>query len=99
LTVTADIIIERLEWDSFNTEHILKHGLSREEVEQACNNILQMAVSYSHRWRAICELPNDQIITIILASKGNNTYYPISARPASRKERLEVNKTGGEPIQ
>lgn len=99
MTVTEDTIIERLEWDSFNIEHILKHGLSREEIEVACNKILQMATSHNLRWRAICELPNGQIITIILASKGNNAYYPVSARPASRKERLEVNRTGGESIQ
>ena len=97
LTFIADIIITSLEWDSFNTEHIFKHGLTRDDVELACNHILQMADSHNNRSRVICELPNGQIITIILAYKGNNMYYPVSARPASRKERQEVGKRGGEP--
>lgn len=86
------IEIEQLLWDSFNSQHILKHGLSKAEVEEVCfSNPISSISAHTQRLRVIGRTAQGKVVTIILAHKGAKTYYVLTARPASRKERDYLN--------
>lgn len=76
-----------LRWDNFNTKHIISHEISREGVETAYRDQNRvMFSSYKERFICIGAEIKGRIITVIL-SRSNESYYVITARPASRKER------------
>ena len=82
--------IECLEWDEFNKEHIEKHVVTPQEVEDVCHSDFWAAETYNNRLRLIGLTTEDRVITVILAPKHpKGVYYPVTARPASRRERSE----------
>lgn len=94
----AMTLIKALVWDDFNVEHIKKHGVSWKEVEEACfNNPVLLEANYG-RLRAVGKTKDDKTLSVVLAPKfPKGKYYPVTARPASRKERALylLTKQGG----
>lgn len=83
------IRIKQLIWDEWNTEHIKKHGVSREEVEQAVTNIVAHRMGHSKKIILIGRAGN-RLIAMIMGHENGNTYYPVTARDADKKERKLV---------
>jgi uncharacterized DUF497 family protein len=87
----ADIDIRELVWDSINEAHIWeRHQLTRELVEDACYGdpqYIKAVDTYNNRYLVIAPLPNKRILAVVLAPIGEDKYYPVSARIASKKER------------
>jgi len=88
-----DLSILGLVWDSFNEAHIWeRHQLTRAEVEEVAYGRLKTC-THAKRMEAdrfvIGPKANRRLIVLILASKGSGKFYPVSARPADRKERRE----------
>lgn len=83
------IDVRRLVWDGWNEAHIAKHGVTREEVEQVCHASPIFTDSYRNRIVAIGPTHAGRILAVALdpEAEGEGVYYPVSARPASRKER------------
>lgn len=52
--------------------------------------------TYKSRLRLIGPTGNGRMLTIILAPEDQNTYYTITARPASRSERRRYAEEIGE---
>jgi hypothetical protein len=83
------LTIKRLIWDDWNVEHIARHDVSPEEVEEVCQQEPMVDQTYAGRLRLIGETDSGRDLTVILAPKDEpGVYYPITARPASVNERL-----------
>ena len=80
--------IESLEWDNFNKEHIKKHDVTPQEVEEAIQGEILVLQAKKGRFFIVGTTEENRALSIVLAPKHpQGTYYPVTARPASRKER------------
>ena len=79
--------VKELIWDEYNSDHISKHSVSIEEVEQVCKGIITARFGRSCRYLIIGQTKKKRILTIFLAQKTKGVFYPVSARDSSRKER------------
>jgi uncharacterized DUF497 family protein len=80
--------IRRLIWDAWNIAHIARHDVTSEEVEEVCHGDAFFSENtYKGRIRVIGPNATGRLLTVILAPEGQGIYYPVTARPASRKER------------
>ena len=82
------MIIRRLVWDEWNIEHIAKHSVRTEEIEDVClgkriiiNKIGQQKV------RVLGQTYVGRYLAIFLVNRGGGNFYPISARDCASKER------------
>jgi uncharacterized DUF497 family protein len=91
-----DLSILGLVWDSFNEAHIWeRHQLTRAEVEEVAYGPaknLYARKTYRDRFFVIGPKTDRRLLVLILAPKGSGNYYPVSARPADRKERREYRE-------
>lgn len=80
--------IERLIWDPWNVEHIARHGVRPQEVEEVRHSPFVTRATYRNRILLIGRTREERTLAVILSPTGdNNEYYVVTARPASRKER------------
>ena len=84
--------LDELVWDSFNSKHISKHGLTQEEITQACINQLEVLATKLGRLLLVGKTDTGKIVSVVLAPKGVGKYYPVTARPTSQKERKMLNE-------
>lgn len=82
-----DIKIDSLIWNDWNINHIIKHNVIREEVDEVCQSDPIFLQGHSGRILAVGKTQKGRFITIALDPEGNNSYYPVTARPSSRAER------------
>ena len=85
--------IAALVWDDFNEAHIWeRHQLTRLQVEEVCygdaSNI-HLKTTFGGRLLLVGPGQDGKLYAIVLASEGENIFYPVSARRASKKERSE----------
>lgn len=78
--------VNGLIWDDWNKNHIAKHGVSPEEVEDVCQRKNQAIVSYRGRIQISGKTKTGRKLIIILSPEdrhlmeyGNGIYYPITA--------------------
>ena len=88
-----ELHIAALVWDDFNEVHIWeRHQLTRAQVESICyGDAEQIQVNISHGGRFLIVGPgaDGKLYAVALGPEGENTFYPVSARRASVKERRE----------
>src|SRR2546430_14139014 len=86
-----DMSILGLVWDDFNEAHIWeRHQLTRTQVEEVAYGLaenLYARETYGGRFLVMGPKADKRLMVLILAPKESGTYYPVSARPADRKER------------
>ena len=80
------IKIRGLIWDDWNKEHIAKHGISVEEVEEVCHESYETVESYRKRILIESKTRKGKALTIVLSPEDrdlqpydNGIYYPITA--------------------
>lgn len=78
--------IDELIWDEWNTEHIKKHGVAREEVEEVCYSQFHISRSKAKTYRIVGQSLDGRYLTVILARRNTNKFYPVTARSASNSE-------------
>ena len=81
------ILIRRLICDSWNVDHIARHRVTPDEVEEVCHGTPLVQRSYKGRIVLLGPTATGRLLAVILAPEGRGVYYPVTARPASRKER------------
>lgn len=85
--------IRRLIWDDWNVAHIARHEVVPEEVEEVCHAKPVTSESYKGRLRVVGPTQRARMLTVILAPQGDEgIYYPVTARPADRKERTNYRQ-------
>jgi len=90
--------IHRLRWDDWNIAHIARHQVTQDEVEEACRGEPVFSQTYKERIRVIGPTSSGRVLTVILDPEGEDIYYPVTARPASRRERRRYRQLKGGEI-
>ncbi len=91
------IIIEQIVWDEWNVAHIARHQVTPGEVEEVVWGEPLAGETYAGRLRLIGLTREGRMLTVILAPKGAGMYYTVTARVASKKERVLYREwKGGE---
>ena len=81
------IRIKQLIWDDWNIDHIKKHKVSVDEVEEACKAAKKTLKTYQSRLIVLSRTKKNRLLTIVLAPAGKGKYYLVTARDMSQKER------------
>ncbi len=81
------IKINSLVWDEFNSQHIRLHGVTIVEAEEAAQSKIRVKKTYGERLLVFGRTKNNKYLTLVLAPMGKNSYYVVTARGMSRKER------------
>jgi uncharacterized DUF497 family protein len=80
--------VRHLVWDPGNIAHIARHGVTVHEVEEACRAEHITLMSYLGREIVIGTTGNGRLLTTVLEPiPGRHTWYVVTARSASRRER------------
>ncbi len=90
------IFIRRLVWDSWNVVHIARHEVTPDEVEEVCHGEHIARLTYDERLLLIGPTLSGRMLAVILGpTNKSGIYYPVTARPVSKKERnLYKNEMG-----
>jgi len=87
--------VRRLIFDDWNVEHIARHGVTQEEVEQVCRGDHIVQTGYRGRLVLIGATSTSRMLAVVLAQQDEGEFYPVTARPASRKERKQYASEKG----
>ncbi len=74
-------------WNDRNIAHIARHDVTSDEVEDVCQGEFVSSETYKGRFRVVGPTKTGRMLTVILEPQGEEVYYPVTARPASRQER------------
>ena len=85
--------INGLLFDDWNEEHIARHHIEPEEVEEVCLARPYVSKTREGKLRVIGQTDDGRYLTIILASRGQGFYYPITERDATDSERRLYQRT------
>ncbi|MBI2018130.1 BrnT family toxin [Candidatus Daviesbacteria bacterium] len=83
------IIVRKLIWDEWNREHIKKHNVSQQEIEDVSKNVIAHEGTKQGRYLIIGRV-GSRILTVIINRKETGIYYPVTARDAAKKERRKI---------
>jgi uncharacterized DUF497 family protein len=93
------ITVRRLIWDGFNVPHIARHNVMPDEVEQACHSDHIVREAYGGRLLLVGPTEDERLLAVILAPRGHDVYYLVTAYTASqRMRRIYEAEKGGEEI-
>jgi hypothetical protein len=93
------IRVRRLIWDPGNVAHIARHYVTPDEVEEVCHGPFIARQAYRGRLMLIGPTQEGRMLTVVLDPEPNENgvHYPVTARPASRKDRRHYQvERGGE---
>lgn len=87
------MLIRKLIWDEWNIDHIARHNVRVEEVEQICKGSHLLNKWKNKMYRVIGQTANGRYLTIFLAPRAKHNYYPVTARDSTlRKKKAYKNK-------
>ena len=81
------MLIDRLMWDPQNVNHIARHKVTLQEVEEVCAGQLVTRRSYANRLLVVGPTTEGRILLVVLEPVSDKVYYVVTVRPASRRER------------
>ncbi|MBW3633567.1 MAG: BrnT family toxin [Chloroflexi bacterium] len=89
--------LDQLHWDDWNRDHIAKHAVLPEEVEEVIAGLPKVSETYKQRLQLIGPTLVGRMLSIVVGAVPGRPgiYYVFSARPASRKERGLYEQTKG----
>jgi uncharacterized DUF497 family protein len=94
------LIIRHLTWNAMNVAHIARHDVTPEEAEQVCHGTPVVQQGKNGRYLVLGPTQAGRMLTIVIdpePDEGEGVFYPVTARPASRRERaIYQNERGGE---
>jgi hypothetical protein len=81
------VYIRRLTWNPLNVEHIHRHRVTPDEVDEVCHLAPLVQQGYGGRTVLIGPTSEGRMLEVVLDPEGNDVYYVVTAHPASRKDR------------
>jgi uncharacterized DUF497 family protein len=92
--------IRHLRWDDWNVGHIARHQVTTEEAEEVWHNDYIVREAYMGRVMLIGPTNTGRVLAVVLDPEPEEgVYYPVTARPASRRERRQYHhEKGDEPL-
>ncbi len=85
------IRIDGLAWDEDAEEHIGRHNVTVQEVEDAVQNIRYAKRSREHLL-LIGQTDEGRYLVVVLDYEGSGYWYPVTARDAQASERRLANR-------
>ena len=81
--------IDSLVWDDWNRQHLTKHAVTPDEVEQVVAGVSFARATYKDRLQIVGPTAAGRMLSVVIGPvpEQPHVYYTFSARPASRKER------------
>lgn len=79
--------VRRLIWERWNVAHIARHNVSPDEAEEVCHGDPLVLQTYAGRLLLIGRTNTGRMLAVVLGPQGRSVFYPVTARPASRRER------------
>ena len=79
-------------WTDLNEEHIARHGVRREEVEEAMRNDPFVTKNRRGTYRPIRQTDGGRYLTVILAPRDQGLHYVVTARDADSVERRSYQR-------
>jgi len=77
-----------LVWDGTNVEHIARHNVSPEEVDEVCSDEDALFTRVGRRrYQVIGQTSVGRYLTVFLDHLGRGSFYPVTARPSDGGER------------
>ena len=83
------IKVEVLIWDEQNVFHIQKHLVTKSETEIVVSNFIYHEQAHSGRYLLVGR-SGKRVLSVILGRKSAKTYYVVTVRDASKKERKKL---------
>lgn len=83
-------IIRRLIWDTWNIEHIKRHGILPHDIEWVLTNPNPKPLFQKSRAGTLAawgKSKDKRYLLVILAKRESGTYYSVTARPMSNREK------------
>lgn len=90
--------IDHLVWDDWNRQHLTKHAVTPDEVEQVIASDPSARATYKNRPQVVGPTMAGRMLSVVIGSvpEKPDIYDVFSARPASHKERAAyVQQKGG----
>lgn len=84
--------IKRLRWNEWNIEHIQRHGVSQNEVEEVCYSKHFAIKSGRGKMALWGQTVDGRYLLVILVIEEYGDFYPISARGMEEKEKRNYKK-------
>lgn len=78
------IYVESLEWDSKNIEHIARHKVTPDEVEEICQELHVARRKDGRLFLIGPTLSSRMLVVILVPLKKKRHYRPITAWPAKK---------------
>ena len=83
-------------WPADRVDHIARHGVQREEVEEICfgQALVQRAKSYGRNpvYYVLGKTSSGRHLFCVVIQFPNGKGYPVTARPMTRKEKERYNR-------
>lgn len=83
------IKIKYIKWDNWNREHIIKHGVTIEEIVEASKNLYFHRKTDKNRYLAVGR-SNTRLLTLIINRENIGIYYLVTAFDTAKKDRKKV---------
>lgn len=84
--------IKNLIWDEWNTEHVLRHGVTQNEVEEVCFSRHFAIKSGRNKMAVWGQTIGGRYLLVILGVRDYGSFYPVSARDMDEKEKGRYRK-------
>lgn len=84
--------IKRLRWNEWNIEHIQRHGVTQDEIEEVCYSKYFAIKSGKGKMALWGQTAEGRYLLVILVIEEYGDFYPISAREMEEKEKRNYKK-------
>lgn len=90
------LLIRKLIWDSWNIQHIARHSITPEEVEEICHNLpLVLRGQEKGRLVLIGSTEEGRMITVVVEANGYGKYYPVTSYETDASDKALYNRLKG----
>ncbi len=81
------MLFKIFEWDEVNIEHILRHNVVPDEVEEACVNEPYVRRTFNKRYLVYGVTDSGRYLFIAGVNKGKGVFRTITARDMTEREK------------
>jgi uncharacterized DUF497 family protein len=84
--------IGRIAWTDWSLDHIARHGVTQEEVEEVVASSGLITRGRDDTYRVIGQTFGGRYLTVIVAPRGSGTFVVVTARDADPSERRAYHR-------
>lgn len=81
------MLFSALEWDDGNIEHVLRHDVISDEVEEACVNKPYVRKTFDKRYLVYGITNGGRYLFVVGINKGKDIFRTITARGMTEREK------------